>query len=249
MPTPLPPKKEVMLALLERSSVFVHLDPRRDDVRVPPWFKKQAQLVLQVGLNMAVPIPDLSVDDDSVSCTLSFSRSPHFCYVPWSAVFALVGDDSRGMVWPNDIPPEVAAQGEKRKRDVGKARLQAVPNEPAAAAKDAGGPPAIGAAAASPRKGRRRAGKKRRALAAVPEPSADSPDEAASQASAGDSPREIASPVARPKTESGEAASAPPAAPRADETAPAEAGRDSSASSDSSAERKSKRPPYLRVVK
>ena len=42
----LPPKKDVMLALLERSSVFIHLDPRHEEVRVPAWFKKQPQLVL-----------------------------------------------------------------------------------------------------------------------------------------------------------------------------------------------------------
>ncbi|HEY5243724.1 MAG TPA: hypothetical protein VIJ22_19725, partial [Polyangiaceae bacterium] len=61
-PHPLPPKKEVALALLERSNdrgIFVHLDPRQATVVVPPWFKKQPQLVLQIGLNMPVPIPDL----------------------------------------------------------------------------------------------------------------------------------------------------------------------------------------------
>jgi stringent starvation protein B len=115
MSTPeLPPKKDVMLALLERSSVFIHLDPRREDVRVPAWFKKQPQLVLQVGLNMAVRIPDLDVGDDAVSCTLSFSRTPFFCYMPWSSVFALVSEDGKGMLWPNDIPPEVAAQQAER---------------------------------------------------------------------------------------------------------------------------------------
>ena len=54
---PLPPKKEVALALLERQSVSVHLDPRATGVVVPAWFKRQPQLVLQVGLNMPVPIP------------------------------------------------------------------------------------------------------------------------------------------------------------------------------------------------
>ncbi len=103
-----------MLALLERSSVFIHLDPRREDVRVPAWFKKQPQLVLQVGLNMAVRIPDLDVGDDAVSCTLSFSRSPFFCYMPWTSVFALVSEEGKGMLWPNDIPPEVAAQQAER---------------------------------------------------------------------------------------------------------------------------------------
>lgn len=106
----LPPKKDVALALLERASVFVHLDPRPDEVSVPQWLKRQPQLVLQIGLNLAVNIPDLSIGEDAVCCTLSFSRRPHFCRVPWEAVYALVGEDGRGMVWPSDIPAEVAAQ-------------------------------------------------------------------------------------------------------------------------------------------
>ena len=110
MSSNLPPKKEVALALLERASVFVHLDPRAEDVLVPPWLRKQPQLVLQIGLNMAVKIPDLSVEENGIGCTLSFSRSPHYCLLPWSAIYALVGEDGRGMVWPENVPAEVAAQ-------------------------------------------------------------------------------------------------------------------------------------------
>jgi stringent starvation protein B len=114
---PLPPKKEVALALLERSNdrgIYVHLDPRRTGVAVPPWFKKQPQLVLQIGLNMAIPIPDLRLDDEGMSCTLSFSRTPFYCVVPWSSVFAIVGDDAKGMVWPDDVPAEIARQTQVR---------------------------------------------------------------------------------------------------------------------------------------
>lgn len=110
MSRPLPPKKEVALALLERSSVHVHLDPRVTSVIVPPWFKSQPQLVLQIGLNMPVPIPDLHLDEDGMSCTLSFNRSPFHCVVPWASVFAMVGEDGRGMVWPDDVPVEVSRQ-------------------------------------------------------------------------------------------------------------------------------------------
>jgi hypothetical protein len=116
---PQPPKKEVALALLERSSVYVHLDPRRDAVVVPAWLKKQPQLVLQVGLNMPVPIPDLKLDEDGMSCTLSFNRAPFYCVVPWSSVFAMVGDDGRGVVWPDDVPAEVARQAQVRAVDGG----------------------------------------------------------------------------------------------------------------------------------
>jgi stringent starvation protein B len=126
--TVLPPKKDVMVALIQRSSVYIHLDPRRDGVRVPPWFRNQPQLVLQVGLNMAIPIPDLGIEDDAVSCTLSFSRSPHFCYVPWPAVYALMGEDGKGMVWPDDIPPEVAAQqAEQARKERAKERVKVAP--------------------------------------------------------------------------------------------------------------------------
>jgi len=114
---PLPPKKEVALALLERSNdrgIYVHLDPRRAGVAVPPWFKKQPQLVLQIGLNMAIPIPDLRLDDEAMSCTLSFNRTPFHCVVPWASVFAIVGDDAKGMVWPDDVPPEIARQTQVR---------------------------------------------------------------------------------------------------------------------------------------
>ncbi|MEO6572543.1 MAG: ClpXP protease specificity-enhancing factor SspB [Polyangiaceae bacterium] len=111
---PLPPKKEVALALLERSSVHIHLDPRAPGVLVPIGFKSQPQLVLQVGLNMPVPIPDLRLDEDGLSCTLSFNRAPFHCVVPWKSVYAMVGDDGRGMVWPDDVPPEVERQAPAR---------------------------------------------------------------------------------------------------------------------------------------
>ncbi len=140
-------KREFAIALLQESSVFVHLDPRREGVIVPSWLKRQPQLVLQVGLNMAVRIPDLDIGEQAVCCTLSFNRSPFFCRVPWSAVFGLVGEDGRGRIWPEDVPLEIAAQMQqqaskeaaketaKAQRQQGRARLQAIPSPEAAAAR------------------------------------------------------------------------------------------------------------------
>lgn len=114
---PLPKKKDVAVALLQGPSIFIHLDPRKPEVVVPPYFKKQPQLVLQVGLNMAIQIPDLKVDDEGVTCTLSFNRRPFWCRLPWTAIYALVGEalegeDMKGMLWPDDVPAEIAAQRE-----------------------------------------------------------------------------------------------------------------------------------------
>jgi hypothetical protein len=144
------------MALLQGPSVFIHLDPRKPEVVVPPYFKKQPQLVLQVGLNMAIPIPDLKVDDEGVTCTLSFNRRPFWCRLPWTAIYALVGEaldgeDMKGMLWPDDVPAEIAAQregkgqqagpgGPQRTRPAREAKRKVVsapPSEPKAAPKSA----------------------------------------------------------------------------------------------------------------
>ena len=121
IPTNLPPKRDVARAFLLRGSVFVHLDPRREGVSVPKHLADQPQVVLQVGLDLPVPILDLRVDDEGVFGTLSFARSPFHCIVPWSAVFALVGDDGKGLVWPTEMPPEIAAEVEQARRPNAKA--------------------------------------------------------------------------------------------------------------------------------
>jgi stringent starvation protein B len=135
---PLPPKKAVALDLLERTSVFVHLDPRRAGVVVPPVFLKQPQLVLQIGLNMQIPIVDLEVEDAGISCTLSFSRRPHFCRLPWSAIYALIGQEGGGMVWPEDVPPEVVAQQRSGAASGSSPKKEAPARKPALRALDGG---------------------------------------------------------------------------------------------------------------
>ena len=110
---PLPPKIDVARGLLQDASLYVHLDPRGEDVVVPPQFHGQSQLVLQLGFNMAVKIPDLEVDEKGIGCTLSFNRMPHWCFLPWGSIYALVGEDGRGMIWPDDVPSEVAAENRR----------------------------------------------------------------------------------------------------------------------------------------
>jgi stringent starvation protein B len=137
---PLPRKQAVALDLLERTSVFVHLDPRRPGVIVPQGFLKQPQLVLQIGLNMAIAIPDLNVGEEGISCTLSFNKRPHFCSLPWSSVYALIGEQGGGMVWPEDVPPEVVSQQRAAAKKEAKPRkpgLRAISG--AAATSSAGG--------------------------------------------------------------------------------------------------------------
>jgi stringent starvation protein B len=120
----LPHKREVATAILGQGSLFLHLDPRVAGVEVPAALKQQPQLVLQVGLHMLIPIPDLRVDEHGVAGTLSFSRNPFLCVVPWESVFALVGDDGRGMVWAESMPPEIASEVNREAQRVKRAQAQ-----------------------------------------------------------------------------------------------------------------------------
>ena len=109
-------KRDVTNHLLSKGSVFVHLDPRVPCVKCPPWLSDQSQLVLQFGRNFPVPIPDLQIDDQAISGTLSFKRISYACYCPWEAIFCIVGDEGRGQIWFESMPDEVAAEV-KRARD------------------------------------------------------------------------------------------------------------------------------------
>lgn len=116
-PEGLPPKEDVARALLLRGSVFVHLDPRVRGVVLPVHLTRQPQVMLQIGLDLPIPIPDLRVDGEGLSGTLSFNRSPFHCTIPWAAVFALAGEEGRGMIWETSMPEELTAEVE---REMGK---------------------------------------------------------------------------------------------------------------------------------
>jgi stringent starvation protein B len=240
----LPKKKDVALALLEQASVFVHLDPRTDKVAVPAWLKRQPQLVLQIGLNMAIPIPDLEVDEAGLSCTLSFNRSPHHCQIPWGAVFALVGDNGRGMVWPDDVPPEVAAEAEKQaKAAQAKAKLAPVP-APAPAAEapvEVSAKAQAEAVVAKPARGKKvaaAAGEKKVAASGGAKAAASAPKREAKETKKPRAPRK------RKPVPAATRAAIPAAAPAPEPARTATVGAASAPP-----KRKRELPPYLRIVK
>ena len=103
----LAPKEDVARGLLLRGSLFVHLDPREEGVELPESLHNEPHVMLQLGLDLPVPIPDLRVDVRGISGTLSFARLPFRCVIPWAAVYAICGEDGRGMVWPDSMPSEV----------------------------------------------------------------------------------------------------------------------------------------------
>jgi stringent starvation protein B len=223
----------VALQLLEQATVFVHLDPRGEAVRVPAWFKRQPQLVLQIGLNMAVPIPDLEVDDDGLSCTLSFNRSPFLCVIPWTSVFALVDDQRQGMVWPDDVPAELNQQ----------APQQAKPTQPGVQLKVAPAPEPAGKEKESAKEAKekesapKRRARKTTAAKAAPRAVAAKPARPAATK---------ARPSVKPRTPTKRAAAPAPEKATLQKAAPVPAAAPAAAAGGAN---KRKLPPYLRVVK
>lgn len=86
----------------------LHLDARRPGVIVPAHLKSEPHLVLQYGLDLPIPIPDLEVDEHGVRATLSFSKHPQRTVVPWSAVYVVTCDDGRGVLYHEDVPEDVS---------------------------------------------------------------------------------------------------------------------------------------------
>jgi hypothetical protein len=111
-------KRDALVAMLQYSDVDVRLDPRKVGVIVPPALRRETNLTLRLGLDMPVPIPDLAIDENRVRGTLSFNRRPYYCYVPWTAVFALVPVDDAGanLVWPKDVPQELRRAAVRERR-------------------------------------------------------------------------------------------------------------------------------------
>lgn len=101
----------VVELLLEAEDYFlIVVDPTCRGVVMPQHLLESRQPVgLNIGHQMAVPIPDLALDDATVQGTLSFSRSPFHCTFPWDSIVQISVEDEH-LVW-------VAPQLEESARD------------------------------------------------------------------------------------------------------------------------------------
>ncbi len=102
-------KREQLRAMLDEGLVMIHLDPRPAEVVVPPQFKSQP--MLRLNLAWGFNLPALDIDEAGVYAVLSFNRANFGCTIPWSAVFAMTWPDLEhdGYVWPDSAPAEIRA--------------------------------------------------------------------------------------------------------------------------------------------
>jgi stringent starvation protein B len=100
-------KRAVVDAMLAHAPVLVDLDARRAEVSVPDAHR-EAHLVLRIGRHLTPPIPDLHLDDSSITCTLQFGGAQHAVTLPWSAIFsARYEDGSASTIWIADVPADL----------------------------------------------------------------------------------------------------------------------------------------------
>jgi len=101
-------KREAVEALLQKDNIKIIMDARRDGVVVPQQFQACGELVLCIGLSTLIPIPDLEVGDIGIAATLSFERTPHKCFIPWTSLYAVVLDAvNQCLIFTADVPADV----------------------------------------------------------------------------------------------------------------------------------------------
>lgn len=103
-----PPDKEVtVLQLLAKGDTMLCLDARYKGVRVPAEHASNPALRLILNLNFPHPI---DVTAEGISARLSFGGRRIACYIPLGALWSAFDPQTmQGMIWPDSMPPEVAA--------------------------------------------------------------------------------------------------------------------------------------------
>lgn len=116
------PQERFNALLSTGQSVFVYLDPRSEFTLVPERFTKQDLLVLEIGLNMQVPVQGLEVQETGILVTLRFQGKFEPCFIAWRSVYEFRQDGKRHVCKPY-MPSEPALIPEKpQEKAKGKSR-------------------------------------------------------------------------------------------------------------------------------
>ncbi len=87
--------------------VLVVVDARKGGVIVPPQFRGEAQLRLNLSLRFQTP---MTIDRWGVRAVLTFGGVPFECKMPWDSVYVMFSHVSGDpYVFPDDVPAEAFA--------------------------------------------------------------------------------------------------------------------------------------------
>jgi stringent starvation protein B len=104
-----PNKGEVIQLLLETEGrIMLCLDATYSGVDVPSRFKNDINLMLILNSKMPNPI---HIGKSDVQSELRFGGVPHFCLIPYDAIWGAFNPDSNhGMMWQESMPDDVLKQ-------------------------------------------------------------------------------------------------------------------------------------------
>lgn len=93
-------KRQIIEQLLsEEDFILMVVLPTCEGVKLPDDLMQAGDPVgINIGMNMAIPVPDLEITDQGISATLSFNRVPFPCAFPWPAVVQ-VSADLEHLIW------------------------------------------------------------------------------------------------------------------------------------------------------
>jgi stringent starvation protein B len=98
-------KRELCEHLLDRGTVMLVLDARRDGVRVPDHLAEDPGLRLNIDYRYGAR---MEVSDDATEATLSFAGEEFDCRLPWESIYVMLSHDSNHPhVFPDDVPREL----------------------------------------------------------------------------------------------------------------------------------------------
>lgn len=68
---------------------------------IPKHLSDRKVLNFQVGYFMQIPIPDLLINDEGISGTLSFNGVPEYVFVPWECIYVAHRGEGRARTFYN----------------------------------------------------------------------------------------------------------------------------------------------------
>lgn len=102
---PLDKASVIRYLLKTEGRVMLCLDASREGVDVPRRFRNDPALMLVFNTNMPQPI---DIGKESVSSELRFGGIPHYCVIPYTALWSAFNPDTNhGMFWSDSVPSSV----------------------------------------------------------------------------------------------------------------------------------------------
>ena len=89
---------------LQKGKLLVHLDPRKEGVRVPEELMNQP--VLGLNFSRHFPFANTEVGPVALSASLSFGGVRYDCVVPYDAIFCVTQTASREQTWFSESLPD-----------------------------------------------------------------------------------------------------------------------------------------------